>query len=342
VPAPTGATPPVPPAAERLAVWLPSGGADSAFLGHLREALEPGVELFVGAEPPAGVSPRVLVCGTPSAEQLAACPDLERLVIPYAGVPDATRRLLMGTPAITVHNLHHNAASTAELAVSLLLAAAKEVLPHDRDLRQGNWERRYCEPTATTLAGGHAVVLGYGAVGQRVARVLGALDMHVTAVRRGAQPGDRHGRVGLAPPSQLPRLLPSADALIVCLPLTEATRGLLDAAMLGLLPVTAYVVNVGRGALIEERALYEALVGGRLAGAGLDVWYRYPKDVEARAETPPSAYPFHELGNVVLSPHRAGLTRQNEEARAAALAALLHALAAGKAPDNLVDLKQGY
>ncbi len=339
---PTGARPSVPAGAEPLAVWLPSRGEDAAFLGPLQRALEDAVALDLGEETPSGTATQVLVRGTPSAEQLAACPYLERLVIPYAGVPAGTCALLREHPGIAVHNLHHNAASTAELAVSLLLAAAKEILPHDADLRRGSWERRYVEPTTATLAGGHAVVLGYGAVGQRVARALGALDMHVTAVRRGAAAGDRHGRIGLSPLTELPRLLPSADALIVCLPLTEATRGLLDAPLLGMLPRTAYLVNVGRGALIDERALYEALATGGLAGAGLDVWYRYPKSVEARVDTLPSERPFHELANVVLSPHRAGLTRQNEEARALALANLLRAAAAGADVPNRVDLEQGY
>jgi len=324
-------------------VWLPTkAGDDDPFLTHLRRALDDDVELLAAPDLPAGGDPRVLVAGVPTDEQLAGCSQLEHLVIPYAGVPPQTRARMQARPEVQVHNLHHNAAPTAELAVGLLLACAKEIVPYDRALRSGDWRARYAKPTTATLAGGHAVVLGYGAIGQRVAHVLTSLAMRVSAVRRSAQPGDRHGMVALEPLASLPRLLRTADAVVICLPLTTATEGLLDAALLRLLPRTAYVVNVGRGALVEERALYEALAEGRLAGAGLDVWYRYPRTEDERGATPPSAFPFDELDNVVMSPHRAGQTRQVEQARARALAAVLRAVKAGTPVPNRVDLAHGY
>ena len=322
-------------------VWLPAEGHE-AFLGALRAVLDPAVELVVGAVLPAGTSPGILVAGVPTAEQLAACPGLERVVIPYAGVPARTRSLVRERGDLRLHNLHHNAASTAELAVALLLAAAKAIVPHDRELRRGDWHRRYEPPTAVTLAGGHAVVLGYGAIGQRVSRALLALGMRVSAVRRSAREGDRHGMVALAPPSGLLRLLPEADAVVVCLPLTPETNGILDPVMIRSIRRGAMLVNVGRGALVDEAALYEALATEQLAGAGLDVWYRYPTDEAARTATLPAEHPFHELENVVLSPHRAGLTRQNETMRAHALAALLRAMARGAEVPNEVDLELGY
>ena len=93
---------------------------------------------------------------------------------------------------------------------------------------------------------------------------------------------------------------------------------------------------------MDEQALYESLRARPLFSAGLDVWYRYPHSEEERAQTPPSAFPFHELENVVLSPHRGGLTRQNEALRAEALATLLTAVARGESVPHLVDLEQGY
>ncbi len=329
--------------------WLPSDdgseGAseeDAAFHGHLRRALDDRVELLVAASLPPGARVDALVRGVPSDEQLAACPALRHVFIPYAGLPGATRLRLQGREDLSVHNLHHNAASTAELALALLLAAAKLIVPHDQELRGGDWRRRWAEPETRTLAGGHAVVLGYGAIGQRVAHSCRSLGMRVTAVRRHAAEGDRHGPVELAPPAALSRILPDADAVIVCLPLTQATTNILDAVAVRSLKPSAYVVNVGRGPLIEEQALYEALAEGRLAGAGLDVWYEYPKAEAERAATLPSAFPFHELENVVLSPHRAGLTHQNEPARARALARLLLAAADGAEIPNRVDLDAGY
>ncbi|MDJ0521510.1 MAG: NAD(P)-dependent oxidoreductase [Planctomycetota bacterium] len=323
--------------------WLPSeDDPEDPFLRHLRGALDERVSLLVAPEVPDGVHVDGLVRGVPGDEHLAACPELKHLFIPYAGLPKATRERLGERPEVAVHNLHHNAAPTAELAVALLLAAAKRVLPYDRDLRQGDWRRRWGPPEAATLAGGHAVILGYGAIGQRVAAACRALGMRVTAIRRQAGRGDRHGPVALAPPSELTSVVGDALALVVCLPLTEATEGIVDAQVLAALPETAYVVNIGRGPLIQEQPFYEALRDGRLAGAGLDVWYTYPRQSEEREQTLPSAFPFHELDNVVLSPHRAGLTLQNEPMRAKALARLLVAAAAGEDVPNPVDLEHGY
>ncbi len=109
-----------------------------------------------------------------------------------------------------------------------------------------------------------------------------------------------------AAPRQRSRHLPAAHA---------ADDGLLGAAELALLPDGAVLVNIGRGPIVDERALYEGLRDGRPHAAGLDVWYSYPPDEAARANWPPSAYPFHELDNVVLSPHRGGAA--DETARCA-------------------------
>lgn len=325
-----------------LSVWMPEGAEGDDFLEALVHALPEEVELHVGPEAPPVGDVRVLIQGVPTAEQLDACPELERVVVPYAGVPARTRTLLADRPQILLHNLHHNAAPAAELAVALMLAAVKRVVPHDRDLRAGDWHRRYGTPETTTLAGRHAVVLGYGAIGRRVARMCHGLEMTVSAVRRLPEGASYDAMATIHAPAEMRGLLPKAQVLLLCLPLTTATSGLLGAAELALLPEDACLVNVGRGALVDEQALYESLRARPLFSAGLDVWYRYPHSEAERAQTPPSAYPFHELENVVLSPHRGGLTRQNEALRAEALATLLTAVARGESVPHLVDLEQGY
>jgi phosphoglycerate dehydrogenase-like enzyme len=144
------------------------------------------------------------------------------------------------------------------------------------------------------------------------------------------------------PPQALHRLLPCANALFICLPLTPATTGLIGAKELALLPPHAVLVNVARGPIVDEAALYHALRDGALHAAGLDVWYNYPPDEAARAHTPPSDYPFHELDNVVMSPHRAGGSTETELQRMAHLARLLNAAARGEEMPNRVDLQAGY
>jgi phosphoglycerate dehydrogenase-like enzyme len=110
---------------------------------------------------------------------------------------------------------------------------------------------------------------------------------------------------------------------------------------LALLPDGAVLVNIGRGEVIDEGALYGALQNGRIS-AGLDVWYNYPDSEEARAHTPPSNYPLHELDNVVFSPHRAGGTDQTNRLRMEHLAELLNTAVSGQPMANRVDLEQGY
>lgn len=324
-----------------LTAWIPSED-DDAFLGEVRDALTDGVALRVGEDLGHGSDVTILVRGVPTAEQIASCPALERVVIPYAGLPPATRALMSDHPEIAVHNLHHNAAPTAELAVTLLLAASKDLVRLDTALRRSDWRPRYELPRAVTMAGRTVLVLGYGAVGRRVAHALKALGMRVSAVRRRTVEPEFDQGIELFGPGMLEDLLPRAQAVVLCLPLTPATEAILGAPEIALLPRGACVVNVGRGSLVEEQALYDALRSRHLGAAGLDVWYRYPEDEDSRASTAPSTAPFHELENVVMSPHRAGLTRETEALRGQAVAALLNAAASGRPVGNRVDLDAGY
>ncbi len=306
----------------------------------LRERLDDGISVTSGPEPAEGTE--VLVSGVPTREQLDACGRLRRLVIPYAGLPVKTRGLLADFPGLAVHNLHHNAESTAETAIALLLAAAKWVVPLDRRLRDDDWSNRGRAYPSLRLFGRTALVLGYGAVGRHAARICRGLGMRVVATRRSATGPEEHGDVTVHPAAALHELLPDVHVVIVALPLTDATEGVIGAPELALLPEHAVLVNVGRGTIVDETALYEALAEGRLGGAGIDVWYSYPKSAEEMTDTSPSTHPFGELENVVLSPHRAGAFRDNEPARMTRLAHLLNALAAGDDSVNRVDVARGY
>jgi phosphoglycerate dehydrogenase-like enzyme len=192
------------------------------------------------------------------------------------------------------------------------------------------------------LAGKTAVILGFGAIGRRVAAFCRALGMDVLATRRRLQQPAQENGVPVYPTAALPELLPQANVLIICLPLTPQTEGLIGAAELAALPSPAILVNIGRGAIVEQEALYRALRQGELHAAGLDVWYNYPPDEAARSQTPPADYPFHELDNVVMSPHRGGASDATAELRMSHLAASLNAAARGEPIPNPVDREIGY
>ncbi len=330
------------PTAREIAVHIAHAPSEDA-IQRLEADLDPSISLTVGPQDmPAATA--ILVSGRPSKEDLAACPLLRVLIVPYAGIPAPTRDLILADfPHLAVHNLHHNAAAAAELAMALLLAAAKTIVPADRALRQSDWRTRYDGAQTLILDGKTAVVLGLGAIGTRIAAICRAFGMDVHGVRRRpdlptAEPITVHGL------SELPAILPLADALIVCLPLTSETEGLIGDRELRLLRPSAVLVNVARGAIVEEKALYGALKERRIAAAGIDVWYRYPSAPEERRNTPPSQYPFHELDNVVMSPHRGGAyrTAELEEQRMRDLAVSLNAAARGGAIPHPVDLAAGY
>lgn len=317
---------------------------EGAFVTALRSRLPADISLTVGPEPPEGAEGRkveVLVSGRPAEEALDALPALRWLVIPFAGVPAVTRGRLASRPGIAVANLHHNAAATAETAIGLLLAAAKTLVPADRALRAGDWSLRYDNESSVLLAGRRALVLGYGAIGRRVADVLLALGLTVEAVVRDPARTPA-AKVPLHPLAALDARLPGADVVVVTLPDTDETRGLLDARRLGRLPHRSVLVNVGRGPVVDEAALFAALRDGPLGAAGIDVWYRYPESEEERKNTAPGDHPFGELDNLVLSPHRAGHAVGIEELRADDLTETLAAIARGDDPPHVVDLQRGY
>ncbi|MBN2566201.1 MAG: hydroxyacid dehydrogenase [Candidatus Eisenbacteria bacterium] len=314
-------------------------------LRELTSLLDPGIRMTTGSEPPPDPRYRILVAGVPDRRLVEASPELAELVIPWSGVPQRTRELMSEFPGVSVHNLHHNAQQVAEMAVALLLAAAKCLVPMDRNLRSGDWSGRYESSDVVLLDGRTAVVLGYGAIGRRVAHLCRGLGLTVTGVRRGAVRVDEAtGPDSVRAIDELDELLPDADVLLVCLPLTRETEGLIGARELALMPDRAILVNVGRGPVVDEAALFTALSEGTLHAAGIDVWYSYPTDEETRGATRPSAFPFETLDNVVMSPHMAGApnTEETEASRVRTLAETLNAAARGEELPNRVDLEAGY
>ncbi len=316
---------------------------DPEDVANLQEQLLPGITLSVSEETGEESDFHVLVAGRLKRHHLTSSPNLHTVIIPWVGIAPETRTLLAEFPHVAVHNLHHNAAPTAELAVALLLAAAKLIIPYDSKLRQHDWTMRYDRPGPSLLLDGKtALILGYGAIGRRVAAACKGMGMTALAIkRRVEQPSDQVAGE-IHPMEKLHALLPRADVLMICLPLTPQTENLIGEQELALLPANSVLVNVGRGPIVDQEALYTALRDGQLHSAGLDVWYNYPPDKDSREYTPPAAYPFHELANVVMSPHRGGDTFDTERLRMSHLSKLLNKIHEEKPVPNRVDLEIGY
>ena len=309
-------------------------------LTMLRGFVADDVQISAGPDVPADCD--ILVTGLPTVAQVEASPRLRAVIVPFTGVPPKTLDLLRRYPHIDLHNLHYNVVPTAEMALALLFAATKFIVPMDRELRTGDWRSRYNATPVSTFHGKTALILGYGQIGQYLAPALLALGMTVIGVRREPPAASDDSAVTVYPPGALHELLPRADFLINALPLTHETRGIIGAAELALLPSGAVVVNIGRGQTMDEEALYLALRDGVIRAAGIDVWYTYPQEEADRPHTLPSSFPFHELDNVVMSPHRAGYLGAAEADRMAHLAVLLNAAACGESIPSRVNKELGY
>jgi D-3-phosphoglycerate dehydrogenase / 2-oxoglutarate reductase len=180
-----------------------------------------------------------------------------------------------------------NARSVAELAIGLLLALARHLVLHDREVRSGSWSRH----TGIELAGRRLGVVGYGAVGRQVAGIARAIGMEVAAT----DPMVREADVPLV---DLETLLAASDAVTLHAPLADDTRGMIGAAELGRMQRQALLINTSRGGLVDERALAEALAAGRIRGAAFDTFEREP----------PEGSRLLELDNFIASPHAGGAT----------------------------------
>ena len=312
----------------------------------LKAELDPAVTLTFGETVPELANYHIIVDGRPSDELLSASPNLNALIIPWAGLPLSTNKKISNLyPHVSVHNLHFNDLPVAETTFMLLITAAKQTIPFDKLLRNNNWTARFGQGHNTVLLSGKSVlILGYGAIGKQVAKMCQAFGMNVIATRRKIEKMEMDGETAVYPSADLHKLLPQANALIITLPLTAETNNLIDEKELDLLPEKAILVNVGRGIIVNEEALYNALKENKLHSAGLDVWYNYPdkNNQEEMVNYPPANLPFNELDNVVFSPHRATFTGDSEALRMKDLARLINTAVSGQPMPNKMDLNAGY
>ena len=219
--------------------------------------------------------------------------------------------------------------SVGEHALALLLAAAKDIPQRTREIASGVFDQ---SARSKALAGATVLVLGMGGIGTYVARACKALGMHVVGVGRSGTvvpPADEGGRL-----DDLPRLLPHADYVVLALPLPARPLGPVNAPFLAAMTDGAVLVNVARGKIVDEDDLYEHLRSHPEFRAALDVWWVYPDGDRGH----PFHRPFHELPNVVMTPHNANaIPGQRRWAMEAALNNVLRYLN-GETPRNVVNV----
>ncbi len=245
--------------------------------------------------------------------------------IDLAAVPDGA----------VVCNVYGHGAGIAEYVFMAILALNRDLLNMDARLRRGDWSDRTERDARREIRSRTLAMIGLGRIGVEVARLATAFGMRVIAATRTPN-ADRAKQFGLASivgMDQLHAVLAEADFVVVAVSLDASTTGLIGSRELSVMKPSAYLVNVARGAIIDEGALYQALKDRTIAGAALDVWYQYP---EANERVHPAKHPFHELDNVIMTPHIAGVTEETFRHRWAVINENLRRVAAGEPLLNVV------
>jgi phosphoglycerate dehydrogenase-like enzyme len=265
---------------------------------------------------------------------LAAAPRLRWVQLAGDGVD-----YLLGAPImrsdIMLTNARLFAAPIAEYTIAQMVSLTR-MLPkaHQEFQVERRWPRdHWSEYAGAELEGRTLAILGHGSIGRKLARVAQALDMAVIATRRSVSAPAWEDGVEVHPPSALHDVLARADFVVVCLPLTPETEGIVGEVALRRMKRTAYLVAVGRGRVIDEDALLRCLREDWIAGAALDVFARRPL---------PPDHPFFDLPNVILTPHMSGISANYAERMTALFCDNLQRYLAGEPLLSQVDKQKGY
>ncbi|WP_165436174.1 2-hydroxyacid dehydrogenase [Amycolatopsis suaedae] len=284
------------------------------FLGEL-PGIRP-VRYEAGAPlPPEAAEAEVLIPRSHRAaeELFAQLPNLKLVQLLSAGAEDWVDDVPAGMLLSTCRGAHGG--STAEWVVAVLLSIYRELVGFAADQQAGLWNRR----TTDTLQDKRVLVVGAGDLGGHVKRRLEAFEARVTLVGLTA-------REGVHAVEELPALLPESDAVVLVVPLTSRTRGMVDRDFLAAMPDNAVLVNAARGRVVDTDALVAELTAGRLRAA-LDV---------TDPEPIPPEHPLWTAPGLVLTPHVAGSVRGVRRRSYAVAATQIEQYAGGELPDNLV------
>jgi phosphoglycerate dehydrogenase-like enzyme len=323
---------------------------DEAQLGRLRE-VSPRLRVTCEKADRADYSQTDILYAVAPPRDLGRAPNLKWVQVHMAGVNALHDHPLYtdsATPIVTSSGVH--GATIAEYAITMLLALAHRVPRMVEWQVKGVWppdKERWPLFVPTEVRGATLGVIGYGSIGRELARIAkGAFAMRVLACKR--DPGQRADTgywlpgtgdpEGVLPdewfgPAQLEAMLGRSDVVVMCAPLTPDTQQMIGERQLAAMKPSAYFINVGRGATVDEGALARALAERRIAGAAVDVFAEEP---------PPAGHPFYGLDNVIVSPHVSGFLPSYDDKCATLFADNLRRYLEGAPLLNLVDRARGY
>ena len=302
---------------------------------------------------PAEINEEVLLSSAPDAEVLVAyklfssfmekAKKLRHIQVPWTGSETLDFELLRKYPHITISNSHSNSLAIAEHAVSLLLSAAKRISYRDSRMRKGDWSPRYNDVDSYWITGKTVGIIGYGAIGKKVGTILkNGFNTKVLAIKRDPNKINHKNQPDfLGGAEDLAYVLKESDFILIALPETRETEGIIGRSELQLMKESVIICNISRGSIIKEQDLFEHLRENQNAIAALDVWYNYPQN----RKDPTNVFqnhPFEKLDNVVMSPHSAFKVHEREAAFAEDIITNISLIFRNEEPINQINLDLGY
>jgi phosphoglycerate dehydrogenase-like enzyme len=269
-------------------------------------------------------------------EQFKAATGLRWIHSPAAAVHQLMFPELINSDVVLTNAREVHGPVVAEHVMALIFALAKCLPQAVRSQQRHVWAQTamwHGRPRPREVAGAILGLVGLGSIARATAKHASNLGMRVIAVREHPEKGSPEGVQQVFAPSQLDELLAQADYVVLATPVTPRTHRMMDAARLAKMKSDACLINVGRGPLIDEEALAQALREKTIGGAALDVF---------KAEPLPADSPLWDLENLLITPHTAGLTEKLWERHYASISANLHRYLTGKPLHSVVDKKQGY
>jgi phosphoglycerate dehydrogenase-like enzyme len=246
----------------------------------------------------------VLIGANVSDEMIAASKKLRLFHVPWVGLDRINFEALQKKEVI-ICNSKWNHKIVAEFALSLLLAGLKNLIPIHNDFSKGSWALR--SAPSKLLSSSNVLLIGFGSIGTEIAKLLIPFTKNVIALRNDPNRSTQEEKQLVKKIIGWDKYLDeigSIDYIINSLPLTPHTINILTKDRIMAMKKGAFYVSVGRGKTTDEKALYEVLLTKHLAGAAIDVWYNYKSSSDTEPFFP-SNCPFHQLDNVIMSPHRA-------------------------------------
>ena len=251
---------------------------------------------------------QILIGWRPSFELLKHAENMKYFINPGTGIHHLLKdfKELNKKRKVILINGHGNSYFVAQHTVALLLCFMNMIIPHHGWMKEGIWRTGDNDAASIPLRFKEVGLLGYGAINTKVHKMLSGFDVNFSILRRDWSTAKNRYPTNFKEYDyhQLHDFLEEVNILIIAVPVTKLTENMIGERELNLLGSEGILVNVSRGEVVNQQALYYALKNKVIYGAAIDVWYDYNPKTDDQGRKYPFKFPFHELNNVILSPHR--------------------------------------